>query len=266
MFLLKKIVAPFLYPLPLCLWILLLGLVILWGTRRQRLGKAVVTLGTVLLFLLSSYFFTSRLTQPLEQQYPPLLQTQALSREGSGSDASPTWIVVLGGGAVSDPSLPANSQLSRGSLSRLVEGVRLYKAFPGSRLLLSGGAVFDTVPEAKIMGQVAGLLGVNSDDIVLEQNSRDTADQAEMIAAMVGRKTVILVTSAAHLPRAMRLFESQGLHPIPAPTAYESLQPAQFCPAMFFPNPASLTRAESAIHEYLGLTWIWLRRTLPGGG
>ncbi len=266
MFLLKKIVAPFLYPLPLCLWILLLGLVILWGTRRQRLGKALVTLGTVLLFLLSSYFFTSQLTQPLEQQYPPLLQTQALSREGSGGDPSPAWIVVLGGGAVSDPSLPANSQLNRISLSRVVEGVRLYHSLPGRKLLLSGGAVFNTEPEAKIMGQVARLLGVNAADILLEPDSRDTGEQAEFIARMLGRKTVILVTSAVHLPRAMRLFENRGLRPIPAPTAYESLQPAQFCPAMFFPNPASLTRAESAIHEYLGLTWIWLRRTLPGGG
>ncbi|MHB8067036.1 MAG: ElyC/SanA/YdcF family protein [Desulfobaccales bacterium] len=266
MFLFKKIVTPFLYPLPLCLWILLLGLVILWGTRRQRLGKAVVTLGTVLLFLLSSNFFSTRLTQPLEQRYPPLQQTKAIPQEGSGSDASPTWIVVLGGGAISAPSLPANSQLSRVSLSRLVEGVRIYKTLPGSRLLLSGGPVFNPIPEAKIMGQVAGFLGVNAADIVMEQNSRDTADQAEMIARIVGKNTVILVTSAAHLPRAMRLFENQGLHPIPAPTAYESLKPAGLYPAMFFPNPRALSRAGSAIHEYLGLTWIWLRRTLPGGG
>lgn len=266
MFLLKKIVAPFLYPLPLCLWLLLLGLVLLWGTRRQRLGKALVTLGTVLLFLLSSYYFSSRLTQPLEQRYPPLLQTQALPREGSGSEASPAWIVVLGGGAISAPSLPANSQLSRISLSRLVEGVRLYKTLPGSKLLLSGGPVFNPVPEAEIMGQVARFLGVNPDDILLEPDSRDTAEQAEFIARMVGKKTFILVTSAVHLPRSMRLFENRGLHPLPAPAAYDSLRPAAFSPAMLFPNPRSLARAESSIHEYLGLTWLWLRRTLAGGG
>ncbi len=92
-----------------------------------------------------------------------------------------------------------------------------------------------------------------------------TADQARIIARMAGRKTVILVTSAIHLPRAMRLFEKQGLHPIPAPCAYESLKPVKLRPSMFFPNTGALTGAAIAIHEYLGLGWIWLRQALPGG-
>ena len=45
---------------------------------------------------------------------------------------SPKWIVVLGGGHVSDPSLPANSQINPAALARVVEGVRLYKAIPGA--------------------------------------------------------------------------------------------------------------------------------------
>ncbi len=49
MFVVKKIVTLFFYPLSLCLGILILGLWCLWATRRQRLGKGLVTLGTVLL-------------------------------------------------------------------------------------------------------------------------------------------------------------------------------------------------------------------------
>ena len=54
MFMVKKIVALFFYPVCLCLGILILGLFCLWATRRQRLGKVLVTLGTVLLLLLST--------------------------------------------------------------------------------------------------------------------------------------------------------------------------------------------------------------------
>ncbi len=59
--------------------------------------------------------------------------------------------MVLGGGHASAPDLPANSQVNGATLGRLVEGVRLHRAIPGSKLLLSGGAVFDPVPEAEIM-------------------------------------------------------------------------------------------------------------------
>ena len=129
---------------------------------------------------------------------------------------------MLGGGHVSDPRLPANSQISAAALGRVVEGVRLHKAVPGSKLLLSGGAVFDPVPEAEVMAQIAVLLGVKPQDIRLESDSRDTAEEAEIIAKMIGREKFILVTSAAHMPRSMALFRRRGLQPIPAPADFRA--------------------------------------------
>ncbi|MDT5158330.1 MAG: hypothetical protein QOH51_2687, partial [Acidobacteriota bacterium] len=58
MFLFKKIVAPFLMPVPFCVALLLIGLLLLWFTRRQRAGKLFVTAGTLLLTLLG-YGFAS---------------------------------------------------------------------------------------------------------------------------------------------------------------------------------------------------------------
>ena len=43
MFLFKKIVAPFFFPLSICLEILFLGLFLLWFTRRQKTGKIIVS-------------------------------------------------------------------------------------------------------------------------------------------------------------------------------------------------------------------------------
>ena len=258
MFVMKKIVALFFYPVGLCLGILILGLFCLWATRRQRLGKVLVTLGTVLLLLLSTSLISSGLLVPLEQRYPSLLHPETVSW-GPKSSTSPKWIVVLGGGHVSDPRLPANSQISTTALGRVVEGVRLYKTIPGSKLLLSGGRVFDPVPEAEVMAQIAGLLGVKPQDISLESDSRDTADQAEIIAKKIGRERFILVTSAFHMPRSMALFRKRGLQPIPAPTDFQVRESQGFDPNRFFPNAKPLGQVESAVHEYLGLAWAWLR-------
>jgi len=259
MFVLKKLLTQCFYPLPLGLAILILGLVCLWATRRQRLGKALVTLGTLLLLLLSFPFLSVELLASLEGRYPALLHPETISWETGKAEPSPRWIVVLGGGHVSDPQLPANSQISEGALGRLVEGVRLYKAIPGSKLLLSGGGGFDPVPEAEVMAQIAVLLGVKPDDMVLEPYSQDTADEAEIIANMVGREKIILVTSAAHMPRSMALFKKRGLQPIPAPTNYlvRKAQGPQIL--RFFPSPGNLELMAIAVHEYLGLAWAYLR-------
>jgi uncharacterized SAM-binding protein YcdF (DUF218 family) len=258
MFLVKKFVALFFYPVSLCLGILILGLCSLWATRRQRLGKGLVTLGTLLLLLMSLPFIASKLLTPLEYRYPPLLNPETVSRGPTGS-TSPTWIVVLGGAHVSDPRLPANIQISAAALGRVVEGVRLQKGLPGSKLLLSGGAVFDPVPEADVMARIAGLLGVNPQDIVLETDSRDTADEAAIIAKIIGKEKCILVTSAAHMPRSMALFKKRGLSPIPAPTDYLIKETPVPAPDRFFPGAGSLWQVQVAVHEYLGLVWAWLR-------
>ena len=258
MFLLKKIVAPFLYPVSFCLGILILGLFCLWATRRQRLGKVLVTLGTVLLLLLSLTCLSRQTLTPLERRYPALLHPETVSW-GEKSSTSPKWIVVLGGGHRSDPSLPANSQINSTALGRVVEGVRLYKTIPGSKLLLSGGRVFDPVPEAEVMARIAEFLGVKPQDISLETDSRDTTDQAEIIAKKIGRERFILVTSAVHMPRSMALFRKSGLQPIPAPSGFLGREPQGFDPSSSFPGAEGLGQLEIALHEYLGLAWAWLR-------
>jgi len=76
----------------------------------------------------------------------------------------------------------------------------------------------------------------------------------------VGKDKFILVTSAAHMPRAMGLFRKQGMEPIPAPTDYMAGErEGGLRLGMFFPSAGSLEKAGSAIHEYLGMVWGKLR-------
>ncbi len=251
MFLLKKIIASGLYPLSLSLEVLLLGLIFLWFTRRQRTGKAIVSLGFIMLVIFGYGVFSNDLLRPLEYKYPAIDSVEEVS------DAK--WVVVLGGGHVSDPRIPVTSQLSETPLVRLVEGIRIHRLIPESRLVLSGGSISDPVPEARIMAEVALAMGVDQKDIVLESLSQDTKDEAQLVQKIVGGDRFALVTSAAHMPRSMALFEKLGMRPIPAPTGHLLRESHVRGPIRIFPDLDNLRRAETAFHEYLGLAWAKIR-------
>ena len=78
MFWLKKWLGELLMPLPFTLTLIILGLLLLWFTRRQRLGKAFCTLGTLLLIVFSLRPVSVELLRPLEQQYPPFPASQSV--------------------------------------------------------------------------------------------------------------------------------------------------------------------------------------------
>jgi uncharacterized SAM-binding protein YcdF (DUF218 family) len=254
MFLFKKIVGPFFFPLTLCLGFLLLGLVLLWLTRRQRSGRILVTLGTLLLLFFSLDPTSNLILGALEQRYPPVASSGPQS-----SSSNVKYIVVLSGGIISDPKLPLASQMSSATLIRLVEGIRLQREVPGAKLLLSGGRGFNPVPEAEIMRQVARSLGVSQQDILVEAESLDTEEQARIIKDLVGRERFILLTSAAHLPRVLALFRKQGMEPLPYPVGQLARKAQAGNPEGFFPHAVGPLRVEIAFHEYLGLAWAKLR-------
>jgi uncharacterized SAM-binding protein YcdF (DUF218 family) len=169
------------------------------------------------------------------------------------------WVVVLGGGSSSDQGLPASARLTEASLARLIEGVRLRRQLPGSRLLLSGGSVFGSDPDAETMRALALELGEDPATLVLDAASPDTETQAEVVRAQVGAEEFFLVTSASHMPRAVALFRKAGANPLPAPTHFLAQQNRALAPGDFFPGAAGLRSAETVAYEYLGLAWAKVR-------
>jgi len=259
MFLLKKIISPLLLPLPFCSVLLIFGLILLWSGRRQKAGKLFVSTGALLLILLGYGVLTRWLLLPLERQYSPILTATTVT----SPDGQPVkWIVVLGGGGVYSSQLPSPSQLSNASLARLIEGIRLHRQIPSSKLILSEGNIFDSGPVGEIMGTVAQDLGVGREVLVLETQSRDTEAQANLILPLVGTERFFLVTSASHMPRSMALFKKLGMNPIAAPTDFASLSAESWQPSAVYPSAGGLRRAELAVHEYMGLAWAKLRGKL----
>jgi uncharacterized SAM-binding protein YcdF (DUF218 family) len=250
MFVLTKIISTLLLPLNLCIALLLCGLMTILFTRKQKVGKTLIAIAALFLVSFSLPPVAGMLTGSLESRY------NHVSAE-SISDSNIRWIVVLGGGH--DSSRNAGSQLSQSSLARVVEGIRIYRSRPGRKLILSGGAVFDPIPNAEATSRVAKSLGVKGEDILLETKSRNTEEEATFIAPMVGKEKFFLVTSAIHMPRSISLFRKQKMNPVPAPTDYAfRVQNPPFLLGIL-PNATSLQQSERAMREYMGIIWSRLR-------
>ena len=247
MFLFQKIVTPLFFPVTLVCFIFVLGLSLLIFSRRRKTGAAFMLIGVLVLGTLSYEPVSERLLKPLESKYPPMIHPVDLE--------DIRWIVVLGGGHTSDQRLSATSQISELSLFRLVEGIRLHRELSNTKLILSGGRVFDPVSEAKGMAEVALALGVKKEDLVLEEASKDTPDQARLIHGLIKEDRFILVTSAAHMPRSMALFKKLGLHPVPAPTDYQVKVGQGTPPKRFYPTADGLMKSQRAFYEYSALFW-----------
>ncbi|MNI22779.1 hypothetical protein D3C73_763420 [compost metagenome] len=238
-----KFVYSFVLP-PGLFVILLLGLSV-WLWRRSR-RPALALLGVTLLLYLSMTPLISKLLMGgLEYQYdkPELLQGDV--------------IVVLGGGATSGtPDIDGEGNLYGSAANRLLTAVRLYRQ-TGLPILFSGGQVFpDSGNEADIAKRQLIGLGVPGSDILAENRSLNTEQNAVNTASMMNSKGLrhpILVTSAFHMPRAMALFKDNGLAPLAYPADYTASRGSELYPAMFTPSPGAMNNTGTALKEYLGL-------------
>ena len=96
LFTLKKIVGGLLLPLPALLLLIGIGIALLWFSRFQRTGKLCVSLGWLLLTLLSLQPVADSLLKPIEDTYPTWRGEQPVN-----------YVVVLGGGDTAMDCVPA---------------------------------------------------------------------------------------------------------------------------------------------------------------
>lgn len=215
----------------------------LWRNNRK---PALVLLGiTLLLYLSMTSLVSDRLIGSLERKY-----VQPARIEGD-------VIVVLGAGAASGtPDINGEGNLFGHAANRLLTAARLYRE-TGIPILLSGGQVFaDSGNEANIGKRQLIGLGIPEEDILTENQSLNTEQNAVNTAAVMkenGLSRPVLVTSGFHMARAMQQFEHAGLTPQPYPTDYIASRGTSFHSGQFTPSPGAASQTGTALKEYLGL-------------
>jgi uncharacterized SAM-binding protein YcdF (DUF218 family) len=254
MFLLKKLISGWLMPVPFCLTLLVIGLWLVWSSKRINLGRFFLTTGVILLLVFSNRFVSTWLIRPLELAYLPVPElTVGASLPVELADCRN--VVVLGGGHVDAPQLAAINKLSSGSRARLIEGVRLMRFLPDARLVVTGPSINNSRSHAAVQADAAISLGIPAEKIVRLENTRDTEEEAEELGHLLGREPFALVTSAWHLRRAAALMRNRGLNPVPCPCDYTSRPILRRSWKDFMWDGESLGRSTWAVYERLGYVW-----------
>ncbi len=266
MFWLKKLLGTLLMPLPLGFGLLTLGILLIALRRRWR-GWFALLLGWFVLAAASNNGISRALTASLQNTCPAAFVPGATSP--ASAPAQPiAFVAVLGGGHGDNPALPAGQQLSVSARARLIEGIRIALLHPSATLIVSGpkNEPDDDYPShARILADAAVELGFPRDRIVEISTARDTAEETAALAQLAGRKPVALVTSAWHLPRAMKLAAAAGLLALPCPADFLGGREAAIPPRAWRSWSAeALGDSTRAWREYLGQFWAWSVRALLG--
>jgi uncharacterized SAM-binding protein YcdF (DUF218 family) len=253
MFFLSKLLPLLVYPLGLSS--LLMALALLWLWRKPKRAMAALALALFIIFFSSNPLVSNKLVSTLEWRYfPPDPMPSA--------DA----IVVLGG--ATEPALaprPWVEVSERGD--RILYGARLYNQKRAPKLILSGGRVTwrggSGPSEAADMKAFAMAMNVPESAIILEGdslNTRQNAVNVQKILQAQSINSVLLVTSAIHMPRAVAIFTKLGIDIIPAPTDY--LVPTEIYQSVhstfqgrilsLLPDATAIDHFTDALKEYVG--------------
>lgn len=229
--------------LALCCALVALGLLLVWRGRRRG-ACMVLVLGLGALLAVGG--------GPVPQAMLDGLQS------GYTAQAGDRWaprnaIILLGAGTTRTGSGPLEPTLY--AYGRIARAAALYHQCKAStqdcKLLVTGGdPLHNGRSEAAVYGNLLASLGVPAVDLMLEQRSLSTWQNAQFSRPMLlayDPQRVLLVSSGVHLRRSLLYFAHFGIHPEPVRgdlvRAVPSWLPLAWNAAMF----------DGALHEYMGL-------------
>jgi uncharacterized SAM-binding protein YcdF (DUF218 family) len=242
----------------------LVASVVLAVLRFRRLARLVAGLAIAQLIFFSLAAVSNALLLPLEDE----ARAEAAAAPACCYDA----IVVLGGSI--GPALPPlrpDPQLFDSS-DRVWHAARLFHRGVAPRIIVSGGSYAvesgqapPTQTEAMAMRQFLVALGVPEDRIVMEGKSLNTIGNMRETRALVGTAQVALVTSAFHMPRALRLAREAELNAAAFPTDWQALPLEGPFWEYLLPSVGGLAGSGIAIKEYLARAFDYRRVTAKPG-
>jgi uncharacterized SAM-binding protein YcdF (DUF218 family) len=226
-------------------WFLMVMSLFAQMRKLNRLAIATNLIALTILWLAGTSVITDVLVRNLELRNVP-------SGEMPRSDA----IVVLGGTTGRAYSPQPVLHLGQGS-DRLVYAAVLYKSGKAPLVIFSGDGF-----ESAEMAEVMEMMGVPRTAMLREdarlRNTYGGARDLEDVFVSHHVHTVLLVTSAIRMPRALAVFRHLGVDAIPAPTDFmtrtgeATSQPLSILRAIV-PNLGDLEAFTAACHELFGL-------------
>lgn len=226
----------------------LFGCLLLFTEVGRGVGRLLVLAGFLGLLVAGLSPLSAWVLMPLENRFP------VFPDDGTRVDG----VIVLGGAVEADTSIGRGQISVNDAGEREIALADLARRYPEARLVFSGGTGSfreHAVSEAEIISRFADTLGVPRNRLILEQQSRNTHENAAFSARMVQPKPSerwLLVTSAWHMPRAMGCFRKAGFPVVAYPVDYRTSGPRD---AVRFTTFASdgLSEFDIGVKEWIGM-------------
>jgi len=245
----SKLLGWFVYPLSL----LFVGLLAILVFYHRRYARGVLMLILLLFYVLSTPLTVNPLLHRLEGPCPA---PQALRPHYDVA-------IVLTGMVKLRSSTQGSLEFGEG-VARILEGISLVKRGMADKLLIVGGSgdLFDRhSSEARLLRTFALEFGLSDEQVLVEEVSRNTYENALMAAALIRAgqyRDLVLITSALHMYRAIAAFHKQGLFPDPYPVDFRSDE-GRTHPFALLPSAGTLAAMTGVIHELLGVVMYRLQ-------
>ena len=228
-------------------WLIVLLVVALWMKNNKIKNKLLIICISCFLIFLNRGIVNIAFVM-IE---PPHQQIQA----GETFD----YALVLGGFAEFDrdrKTIEFNN-----SSDRLFSAIELYKRGVVGKILLSGGEgtlIKTGVSESSVTARYLIAIGIPKQDIVEESNSKNTFENITNCINTfdLKHKKTLLITSAYHIPRSIRICHKLCISPTPYPCDFKSSR-IRFTDFLIF-NTTVLNDWDIIIHETIGLMIYWI--------
>ena len=246
-FYLSKILTFLIQPL---IWVLIL-LILSWRVKRKR--KRYLIVAIVTLYFFSNQFVFSEVSRAFEAE----------AKQENQLNNSYSAAIILGGmvSLNDDNGLIAFSESS----DRFLSVLPLYFNERVDKLIISGGSgsLAQEEKESEILRGYLIEIGVRDEDIYIENQSKNTFENAFYTAELIKQKGLIgpflLSTSASHMKRAELCFQKQGLKVDSYPVDHSYGEREFSFYELFIPQSEILVKWKALLHEWLGLLSYKLR-------
>ena len=228
---------------------------LLYLASRSGLRFGAVAGPVLMAVALTQYLLTA--WYPVVELIATPIERQVRDRANLNPRDGYAAIVVLSGGQAGSlqPSETPKEQLGVNDRIRLA--ARLFQAQLAPRIVLTGARVAGELPgpqaDAESMRSYLLALGIPKHAITLEPSAQTTSENAAYASLLLRcDERIAVVTSAFHMPRALREFTALGLAAYPFPSGFVTGDPTLRGVGYWLPNIRASRASTMYIREYLG--------------
>ena len=234
----------------LFLWLwLAIALFTCWATRHSRPSRRWVFIFLVFLWFLGITPLAETVLSPLENCYtaPGIISLEKQNIR---------QVVVLTGGGYPTRGEMLSSAFPHASIYRFIGGLELSSRLGSEcKLIFSGSAGRGNRERTTAITMQELALNIAPGlEVSAEARSGSTGEHPGNVKPLLDDNPFVLVTSAIHMPRAMRNFKRAGLNPIAYPVDFLAVE-GDYGWMSFIPSVENLWKLNVALREYMALAF-----------